>query len=930
MAIFDIKTYLSVAGNARSGAANLATGVATSFGVPSCMLNMAATLLNLLPTSILGTMRREVSNGKDRADDVIKGVLAKLRWLTGIIEFDTDSGTFKFVSDCARDGMDCNEGEDTTNLGGILDAIENAAQFAGRLYTVAENTYNQVQDIKRCLKQFKDFLDHKGGNGYKQREKLFQANPNEYALKIESQYRGDKLNVNNALQFIEKANKLIDNIGIIIAERFFNPELEPVFQSGYSLILSGTTLAVEIFNPLDSSSIGSNNGSNNGSNSVDSEVFRLVYGMPKTREGQFLFSKDGIYFDSQVSGITPALLQIDRKSKKLAESNFWKFEQDPNLGGRGKGFSTKQLDLYVNTILDPASIDNSIALQNYYDKDGFLQNLIGERNKLIYDLSANITALEKASQSQSIIYNFKQALISEDAVNQEKINKRRKQIELAVKLPVIYKGTSLYSPGTIPVNDFTYLGGLNITIDLQKQRALALSQVDIAGSVMPIKLPIFSVPQIINPYSNTDHLIVTDIGEGAIIHDGGSSKISLSPSANTMEITPEITISELYAMYNFLDTYLESTNSLNYTLRNYASETNKDYAQLISPNLESLFNKGLGIPYLHGITKNASVSVSSPSSVGSFVKLPESTDFTDLLYHRKGSTIDFWVNVPGLAFTTANTSSNWSFNGASGLSRIILANENVGVTGPLSSSTRFEAKYFDKSDSVVNGFVMGFTRDKRISLGQPASNDNTAQSKVSFFLAPTQSVSVSTVGFVAKSFNTTLACDTDGAYHCMKQDITDVINNKSFSSCQAEFCHVSVTFNPDSDEIKFYLDGINVTTSSLMGTFGTAEDQMPKIPTFKKTNSFEYNKLTVGDYADASLQSGPKNDSYFTPWILGGGYTDGMSKYGNFMGGQFGGIISGLRGYLGSFKLYKKPLSNSEVLNNFNAQKQFFKNIDLT
>lgn len=162
MAIFDIKTYLSVAGNARSGAANLATGVATSFGVPSCMLNMTATLLNLLPTSILGTMRREVSNGKDRADDVIKGVLAKLRWLTGIIEFDTDSGAFKFVSDCARDGMDSNEGEDTTNLGGILDAIENAAQFSGRLYTVAENTYNQVQDIKRCLKQFKDFLDHKG------------------------------------------------------------------------------------------------------------------------------------------------------------------------------------------------------------------------------------------------------------------------------------------------------------------------------------------------------------------------------------------------------------------------------------------------------------------------------------------------------------------------------------------------------------------------------------------------------------------------------------------------------------------------------------------------------------------------------------------------------------------------------------------------
>ena len=53
-----------------------------------------------------------------------------------------------------------------------------------------------------------------------------------------------------------------------------------------------------------------------------------------------------------------------------------------------------------------------------------------------------------------------------------------------------------------------------------------------------------------------------------------------------------------------------------------------------------------------------------------------------------------------------------------------------------------------------------------------------------------------------------------------------------------------------------------------------------------------------------------------------------MYGKGNFMGGTYGGIISGLKGYLGSFKMYSKPLNSEEVLNNYKAQMNFFKNID--
>ena len=90
-------------------------------------------------------------------------------------------------------------------------------------------------------------------------------------------------------------------------------------------------------------------------------------------------------------------------------------------------------------------------------------------------------------------------------------------------------------------------------------------------------------------------------------------------------------------------------------------------------------------------------------------------------------------------------------------------------------------------------------------------------------------------------------------------------------------------------------------------------------------NSFQYASGTVD--GPTTLYGGPKLNTFYTPWIVGGGYTDGMYKYGNFLGGDRGGIISGLRGHIGSLKFYSKALNNQEVLQNYKAQKGFFKNI---
>ena len=120
-----------------------------------------------------------------------------------------------------------------------------------------------------------------------------------------------------------------------------------------------------------------------------------------------------------------------------------------------------------------------------------------------------------------------------------------------------------------------------------------------------------------------------------------------------------------------------------------------------------------------------------------------------------------------------------------------------------------------------------------------------------------------------------------------------------------------------------------MATSSYAQVFGASRPgEVFKAPSITQSNSFEYNASNVDINSVASASGGPSLDEFFTPWILGGGYTDGNME-GNFMGGEFNGKISGLRGYLGCTRFYVRPLTEAEVVNNYNATKKFFKNIDL-
>jgi hypothetical protein len=149
----------------------------------------------------------------------------------------------------------------------------------------------------------------------------------------------------------------------------------------------------------------------------------------------------------------------------------------------------------------------------------------------------------------------------------------------------------------------------------------------------------------------------------------------------------------------------------------------------------------------------------------------------------------------------------------------------------------------------------------------------------------------------------------------------------SFGNVSSQFVLIDITCDPRTDTIKMFADGNLISTSSISNVFGVPEKVPPGVPTFRKENSFEYSTSSVD--GPSTVKQGPKLNRFYTPWIVGGGYTDGMYQYGNFMGGNRGGIVSGLRGHIGSLKFYSRPLDTSEVLTNYKAQQAFFKSIKL-
>tara|TARA_R100001480_G_scaffold134958_3_gene132071 strand:+ start:3200 stop:5779 length:2580 start_codon:yes stop_codon:yes gene_type:complete len=857
---FDAKTFLENPGSL--------TGIAGSFGVPKCMLTLAGDLLGLVPTPILLAMREAMLAGQRLADAIIKKLYTYIREKLGISLFPNRDGFFGFFSEYSRFGLDL--------ISGITAAISAFLAILDELKAAAELVESKYNQIKGCLEEFKNFLEFKNGSAAEQREKLNQLDPDKYREMLNSEFGILIAEAEVAQDFVNQARAQVEVIEGIVTARTLDPALEP--------------------GPEPDAAIES--------------VFRLGAAPPLSRTGKFVLSVDGLYYDSQVSGIIPALLELENRSEQLEinpdgfeNTDLWKLEFDPSLGGRGVPTTSKDLKYYFNNILDPSILDNSRDLQKFYDQDNLLQSLEGQKDRKVFDVSTTINEAIEDGSSIAIIDNMRQVMISETSHFQDKIDKRKKQIELAVKVPVFLGKGPQFDPGNIPVNDFSYLAGSNFLVDIENQRKIVLDQADVTGVVLPIETK-FSERIKTSEAVVLDHILLANVAKGETISN------PLDPSAPTLHVNTRISEDNLIALYNYLSVKTDVASGTDFGVYN-SSRLGIGYNSQMVGTASSIFDRGLGIPFLSGVSfpKEGSSEI---DATGSYVRLPENPEFQDFLYRKEGATFETWIHMPNLDGTTQGW--NMHDNDTLGLYRLILANENVGISDSKAKQSDINNMDADHGTGIVRGAILGFTRDRRFTSNLPPSNDNADNSvdDLVLVLAPTQSFDSSSAGFVANKTD----C-IKNSLHGMTIPVFEEQNGMSLSSCGRSFAHLSVSLDPKQDEIRVYLDGVKLATSSYQSTFGTrrAKDTY-KAPSIKQNNSFEYSE-------------GPSLDTYFTPWILGGGYTDGLSA-GNFMGGEFGGKVSGLKGYLGCTRFYSKPLEDDEVVNNYKATKNFFKNIVVT
>lgn len=904
MATFDIKTFAELTGQGQGPI----TSLGTTFGLPSCMLNLTQDLLQLLPGGVLGGIAEATDTATEKANQLVGNIFNKLGFKAGILSYITESGSVNFQSNSSE--ILGNSGEKSF-VNDLLGFSAGLAAVGGQLYSNYQMLQSQADQIQQCIDAFAALKQFSGGLAAEQRAQL---NSEQYERVFQEEYAKYANQLSAAREALDALAALARRVAEEQRRRNQIPNSEPRVANEYAYLFSGTGIVID------------------DDEEEPEEIIRLVYGPPISSKGRYLLSTDGLYYDSQgASGLEPVLLFVSDNEATLEAANKWRFSYNPNLGGKGDQLSSKTFNQWINSIFDPNIINESEQLRYFYEGDHFLKVLEGQKEKRILDINKQIQELEESDASQSVIENFKQSLLSEVAYHNDKVNRRKKQIEIAVLAPSIFNKGSAPERGKVPINDFSYLQDCNISVALESQKRLILNQEDVSGVVLPIKAS-FVVSKSVDAVQGVDHLIVPEVGLGAIITDNRDPTESSSVELSMSDV---ITSDGLMSVYNFLNSKTVVPSSLDFDVLNCNTTNDYNNAQLVAPDAEFVFGKsdkatlsigyGLGAAYLEGITKNLGTN---PSALGSYVKLPDTTEFQDWLYNRSGATFDAWVYAPYLTFD-----ESWDEGLAtSSLYRLILACENVGS---LSSVTRSPSEsilsvgYTDGSD-YTRGMIMGFTRDIRWRGQVGPSNDGSIQRgrDGGFILAPTVAYDGSSVAFVAKAKAQNTCSDTSG-WIGMYVPLSQATNSgKTLEACSDGFCQLSVTFDYRQDKVSLYLDSEVLATSAISEVFGTAPRNSIKLPTFKKANSFEYKESTVGPLAPRSLKGGPKLNSFFTPWILGGGYTDGMANAGNFMGGEYGGVRSGLRGYLGSTKFYSKPLTQKELKFNYSIQSKLYKNLE--
>ena len=132
---FDAKTFLQSGGSLG--------GLASNFGVPSCMLTLAGDVLGLIPTPILLAIRQAMLLATQILDAIIKRINSYIRDLLGISLFPNRDGFFGYFSNSSRFGLDL--------FSGITAAIASFLAVVGTIQALDE----KLKQAKDCLRSLK-------------------------------------------------------------------------------------------------------------------------------------------------------------------------------------------------------------------------------------------------------------------------------------------------------------------------------------------------------------------------------------------------------------------------------------------------------------------------------------------------------------------------------------------------------------------------------------------------------------------------------------------------------------------------------------------------------------------------------------------------------------------------------------------------------
>tara|TARA_R110000765_G_scaffold195951_1_gene301456 strand:- start:1711 stop:4557 length:2847 start_codon:yes stop_codon:yes gene_type:complete len=699
----------------------------------------------------------------------------------------------------------------------------------------------------------------------------------------------------------------------------------------------------------------------------DEPMFNLTFGPPVSKSGSFILSNDGLYYDSVTGGIPEV-------SGVVAASSTWNLSYAPNLGGKGELYTSENLRNITDNVFDADYEPDSTEENVYYVSDDVLETFKSNKDKHVEDIYSQISGLIASGldASSAMVVNYYGNVAAVASMYDEKIKKRKKQLQLAsIYANHVYSHTTvdgtakdmglgagilIHNTGTlldpewhpierIPINDFSFLAGTGAGATIKQQESILLFSEDLDDTILPYT-PTFARAHH-KPFAYLENFSLSPVEDEVFPYINGEDKAASATSTYIHSLTTSIEESGLLLAYNFITPNIVDPSSLTFNVDNVGPDAGKKLdGQLVGNSVADVFPSGLAIPKLTGTSGGTYVRLPSNISPGGVPMSHVTQELDNLFYPGNrhynpttekggGVTFDYWVHVPSLTLTNSHRY------------RLIMGCENSGGSPHFGSRQgRVTATRTNNNGlmdtSKAHGMIIGF-RDK--------GGTGATSSGLEFGVFPTvsQNLNDESIGH-----SIAIAENSDGTELGAVILSGTTSNGVSILDASASFVHMSIVFNYDDEDLKMYMDGELLCTSGLKPVFDLSKTESINIPSITMKGSPPY----VNSWTPTA-NNGPRvglTGLSFTPWILGGGFSDTILQkpsLGSYNPGFLGyntnthygpvpasqhypslGSISpraesGLDGFLGSFKVYSKALTTNEVKTNFKGQKGFFKNIKI-